>query len=692
MKYLLSTGQVNPFAQNNERRTPIDRISSYSSNRTELLQLFTPFVDSSKKFPVESYSKLFLCGNTAAGKSTLCQLINYRSSKSSQHTFDPSHCVTVTPLTAGIELHTIESWELGHVVIHDFAGHAEYYSSHTAVLENLMVRSPGVFVLMVDVTAPHNTTEKLLYYWINFIENCCARLTKPSHIIIVGSHIDKLSPQQKADMESFITRIAERAIRKQHFQGYIGLDCRRPGGENVTTFTSLLSESCRQVVDRSDSISFYCHVQYSFLRDLKMVAVTTDELCTKLKEQDHPSLPSDVSIVTEILTALSDKGLILFLQNSKWVIIDQPALLTEVNGTLFAPSCIERVYREIASNTGIITKSALQNTFSKYNIDMLIGFLTSLEFCHVIDSNTFKDISSNILPSTSDVSGEILFFPSLIRLDSPVTMNSTPKFGYCLRCPDPYSFLSNRFLHVLIHHLSLNYSLPEEVELSTDPEAEKFKRDCDVWINGIRWTRKGFEILVEVSDFNRCVTVLLSEKDGAEPHKVFCSILSEIHLLQSTLCPCSIKEYIIAPDGLENVQQIPVINRQRISLENLACSVLRKEADVEDTSGKMMIAVKNIINSKDVFYCLSSTPDIIYTLFDDHHSLDEAVYQCIADTCPDVMSKYSGSHVSSKSIRTHLCKYSILSNCRLQVSDTLCSYCVISLDRKLSNLVSVNLQ
>ena len=94
-----------------------------------------------------------------------------------------------------------------------------------------------------------------------------------------------------------------------------------------------------------------------------MVAVTTDELCTKLKEQDHPLLPSDVSIVTEILTALSDKGLILFLQNSKWVIIDQPALLTEVNRALFAPSCIEQVYREVASNTGIITKSALQNTF-----------------------------------------------------------------------------------------------------------------------------------------------------------------------------------------------------------------------------------------------------------------------------------------------------------------------------------------
>ena len=618
-----------------------------------------------------------MCGNTAAGKSTLCQLINYRSSKSSQHSFDPSHCVSVTPLTAGIELHTIESWELGHVVIHDFAGHPEFYSSHTAVLENLMVRSPGVFVLMVDVTTPHNTTEKLLYYWINFIENCCARLTKPSHIIIVGSHIDKLSPQKKADMESFITRIAKHAIRKQHFQGYIGLDCRRPGGENVTTFTSLLSESCRQVVDRSDSISFYCHVQYSFLRDLKMVAITTDEFCTKLKEQDHPSLPSNVSIVTEILTALSDKGLILFLQNSKWVIIDQPALLTEVNGTLFAPSCIERVYREIASNTGIITKSALQNTFPKYNIDMLIGFLISLEFCHIIDSNIFKVISSNILPSTSDVSGEILFFPSLIRLDSPVTMSSTPKFGYCLRCPDPYSFLSNRFLHVLIHHLSLNYSLLEEVEWTTDREAEMFHHFCDVWINGIRWKKEGLEVLVEVSDLNHCVTVLLSEKDGAEAHKVSCAIIQEINLLRNTLCPCPVKEYIISPDGLKNVQQIPVINRELVNIHDLAHSVLSMKDTVGDNKGNS-ITVKHIINSNDVFYRLSSTPDIIYTLFDDQYPVNKLL-QILDKAIPDIMGEFQSKKSSLESIRDHVKKYSIFGNCQLQVSisyNTLCSYCV----------------
>ena len=678
MKYLLSTGQVNPFAQDNEQRTPIDRISSYSSKRTELLQLFTPFVDSSKKFPVESYSKLFLCGNTAAGKSTLCQLINYRSSKSSQHTFDPSHCVTVTPLTAGIELHTIESWELGHVVIHDFAGHPEFYSSHTAVLENLMVRSPGVFVLMVDVTAPHNTTEKLLYYWINFIENCCARLTKPSHIIIVGSHIDKLSPQMKANMESFITRIAEHAIRKQHFQGYIGLDCRRPGGENVTTFTSLLSDSCRQVVDRSDSISFYCHVQYSFLRDLKMVAVTTDELCTKLKEQDHPSLPSDVSIVTEIVTALSDKGLILFLQNSKWVIIDQPALLTEVNGTLFAPSCIERVYREIASNTGIITKCSLVDTFPKYNIDMLIGFLTSLEFCHVIDCSVLNDINTNISPLASVSSGEFLFFPSLVLSDPPPKLSINPSFGYCFWCSDPYSFLSTRFLHLLLYYVSSKYCLKKDDMGEIKKAKQEHERVCSIWRNGIYWKRHGIAVLVQMSELNRCVTVLLSKRDGKEAHQISCSIINEIHCLRNLLCPCPIAEYIIVLEGVVRVSEISVVEKSRIVLNNVARAVLSGVDKVEDTNGEE-VDIENIINTADIYCCLSSSPDIICKLFDDEHPQVSNVLKALHKVVPDVMNEFQSkedSSVSLEFVRNHLCKYSIFGNCQLQVSNIIIIHCV----------------
>ena len=56
----------------------------------------------------------------------------------------------------------------------------------------------------------------------------------------------------------------------------------------------------------------------------------------------------------ESLTSLSDKGLIVFVQNrecpqSSWVVAETESLLREVNGTLFAPKNFKQ-YRDIASN------------------------------------------------------------------------------------------------------------------------------------------------------------------------------------------------------------------------------------------------------------------------------------------------------------------------------------------------------
>ena len=70
-------------------------------------------------------------------------------------------------------------------------------------------------------------------------------------------------------------------------------------------FSILLSEICNDVVDRSDTISYYCHVLYSFLNDLQKVAIKLDELCMRLQEHNHPSLPYGVSVVTEFLTMTS---------------------------------------------------------------------------------------------------------------------------------------------------------------------------------------------------------------------------------------------------------------------------------------------------------------------------------------------------------------------------------------------------
>ena len=46
------------------------------------------------------------------------------------------------------------------IEIYDLAGHPEYYSSHSAVIESLCLESPAVFVQMLDLTKPKSNCPK----------------------------------------------------------------------------------------------------------------------------------------------------------------------------------------------------------------------------------------------------------------------------------------------------------------------------------------------------------------------------------------------------------------------------------------------------------------------------------------------------------------------------------------------------
>ena len=84
--------------------------------------------------------------------------------------------------------------------------------------------------------------------------------------------------------------------------------------------------------------------------------------------------PTYQSVLTDILTTLSDRGLILFIHHphSSWVVVKTEALLKEINGTLFAPDHFKE-HRDLASNTGIVPVSNLHKVFPDYNSEMLVG-------------------------------------------------------------------------------------------------------------------------------------------------------------------------------------------------------------------------------------------------------------------------------------------------------------------------------
>ena len=656
--YLLRTGGVkDPMKVSKEGLSPLDVIAAESTARTKLLQLFRPYVDSRTDYPIETYAKVFMCGYSTAGKSSLSQALIDRSKKPLDYKFSPLQVVKdVMPFTVGIDLHTISSPEIGNILLHDFAGHTEFYSSHAGILENLMLHSPGVFVIIADLRKPRSKVQSELFYWLNFIENVCAKLPKPSQVILVGSRADSFTEyglEFKADMND----IVKEAVMRQVFRGYCALECNKPGGIGIKDFVSILATSCKEVVNRSDGISYYCHLLYSLLKDLNEIAITFQSLSIKIKENPEVAIPDDPAFLSNILLTLSDKGLILYLKSNNpstsWIVVDRVKLLHEVVGVLFAPASIERVHRDIASNIGIITLSQLKSLFESQNLDphMLKGFLTALEFCQVIDSD--------VLQSSYNYSEELLFFPALIAEKQPAEMKKAPSRGWYLKCTNPHKFFTVRFLHVLILRLALFY-------VSSGKKSQELDRRCTVWIDGIHWISHNIEVLVQVSLDDRCITVLLSDKDKLNAQKLFSSIVSEIHSLMDRLSPCATKEYIINPSQLKEVSKLKKEDLSLFLLQNIAQAMILRQ-QVSDEGEQYDIPIDIILDSFEPY--LSIPPFVTQELFNDelsNNKIHQSRMDCLLLVCPDIMT--GAAFNSYKELRDHIQSFSIFMGHNVVVS------------------------
>ena len=47
------------------------------------------------------------------------------------------------------------------------------------------------------------------------------------------------------------------------------MECHCPDGKDFPKFVVHLRESCKAVLDKSDNISYYCHIYYAYLQKLQ---------------------------------------------------------------------------------------------------------------------------------------------------------------------------------------------------------------------------------------------------------------------------------------------------------------------------------------------------------------------------------------------------------------------------------------
>uniref|UniRef100_A0A1X7ST76 Uncharacterized protein n=1 Tax=Amphimedon queenslandica TaxID=400682 RepID=A0A1X7ST76_AMPQE len=188
VEYLLSTGKCDPLAKDNEGRTPFQLAKG--NGHTDVLSVFKKFGGIKSSHPIDSYVNVLLVGNPGAGKSTLSHVIK-DTAISSIVLGSFRNVGGVVACTAGIIPYKLQHRTLGNIILHDFAGHSEYYSSHSAVIENLLQGSGGVFLIVVNIL--EEEAVKQLHQWLTVVRNEAQKALNECHVIIIVSHVDEIS-------------------------------------------------------------------------------------------------------------------------------------------------------------------------------------------------------------------------------------------------------------------------------------------------------------------------------------------------------------------------------------------------------------------------------------------------------------------------------------------------------------------
>ena len=485
--------------------------------------------------PLQPSVKVFVVGNPSAGKSTLTAALQKEASFFLR-TFSTARPVSeVDEKTAGVIPHEFESKKYGRITIYDFAGHREFYNSHAALLQNAVQYSPPIFLLVVDLTDENKALKENILYWLSFLENQCTSADSKPHIVVVGSHVDVLEArgEDPRDKASVIESLRSNHFKNLEYAGFVTINCQFPESAGMTDLRLCLKNSCDQL-RRQETINFSAHCLQTFLinkfedhtalkiNEVREVLLETQQSTSNLQKV-VTFIPTNVHLLCGVCNELNDRGHILFLRDevnieNSWVIMNKDVLLSKVTGTIFAPEGFKQ-HCQLATSTGVVPfyKIANLKKFQGLDPEMLIGFLSHLEFCHeIFDKEVLELISDSNQPEAGlSASERYFFFPALVRLNVPQEIwepQPTFKFhsGWILKCSRPEQYFTTRFFQVLLLRLAFEFAFPhheEEEEGHVDFPA--ILRKCSVWKNGIYWgNRDGVEVLAEVVEQNKAIVLL----------------------------------------------------------------------------------------------------------------------------------------------------------------------------------------
>ena len=460
----------------------------------------------SGKYPI---TKLFILGNPGAGKSSLVESFK---AEGILRGFLGIRESSVLPHTAGIVPSTYVSKQLGGVLLYDFAGDPEYYSSHAAILENLSASETGknLIVIVVDLTDIEVNIINTLHYWVSFIQ-CQKFVELSSSFIFVGSHLDLLKSQIKMK-RGVLANFAEL------YDGeYYMIDCRKPRSLNGLDrkISSLVSSSQRYKLSNEASLLLG-------LLEKDFGNVTACSLQTLLSHNRDCGvcLPTDAEGLYVTLSELHDIGILLLLgdhtKGDCHIVLRSSKLTNEVHKLLFCKSAVENLHQKFRGlhdatfNIGILPESVLKEILPPY---ITTQCLSCLQYCQEI---RYEEIGNFI--SVTQTNQSFFFFPALCKKDRSeiawvMPTNDGYRIGWLARCTDSHEFFPPRFLHVLILRLVFRFTLSAHQTPGALPDYSLFQRRCTMWKTGVHWLMtEGVDALIPTNSSPR-VSFTFSSSD-----------------------------------------------------------------------------------------------------------------------------------------------------------------------------------
>ena len=532
---LLAEGGANLRTKNEFSETPLDVAKA---DFQEAIKQALSFI---------TRKTLCIIGNAEGGKSTLIASLQAESSGFLGRIINSFRRVDDRrKRTAGIETVPHCSQRYGEVLFFDFAGQDDYHGPHQMFLESLLSK-PRVSItllLVVKMTEEEEAILHQLHRWLTPVA-LMATTDSPSHVIVIGSFLDKVKPKREATDKLIRCILATKRNLEGlplRFVGTCFLNCRQPQSEGIKQLCALLQEVPIPEFRAAHTRYSLAWVLSQIRSSITVQAVQLQDFSAWLKGNED-NLPQTLPTPEEVCQDLSAAGHALYLPNKEdpnksWLVLDLPSILHDVYGTLFSQS------KEIANEFGLLHCHHLDRLFPDLDLAMVQQLLISLEFCIPVDPSILK---VNLIELTqSEESSGWLFFPALISAKPQHASENLPEQNvhflcWQLRISKKHS-ISAHILQTILLRLAAHFVVKQRDEEGVQQHC------CSIWWNGIAWqSTVGVDVTVHVMN-NRVIQVIAASTTADELCQYLTGVVSDVLSTVYRLSPkLEAAAYIVHP-------------------------------------------------------------------------------------------------------------------------------------------------